>query len=72
MPRDVVVEARFLLDTDPSLAAYILRDDPRIEAAGLTSLCWSLAGGNWGCCKNDVIGVIELLEKYERKVGDAQ
>mgnify|MGYP001618453606 CR=1 FL=1 len=64
---DAIVEARRLLRDyadEAALAAYFIRDRPEVEAAGLTDLAWLLAGERYGCHRNDVLGLIELLEKH--------
>ena len=47
---------------EPSLVAYMLRDWPETEAAGLFSLAWVLATGYPH--RNDVLFLIENLEAY--------
>jgi hypothetical protein len=56
--------APYLNSMDPSMAAYLLRCQPEVEKYDLSTLVWLLAGGEYGCHKNDVIGVIELIEKH--------
>ena len=51
------------IDTDPSLAAYILRDTPEISAYGLRDLAWVMARNDSYCHKNDVLGLLEFLEE---------
>ena len=67
-PRKLLEGARTKLEEegnrDPSLVAFIIRDHPVIEEAGLSSLAWLLAGNQYGCHKNDVIGLLDLLEQY--------
>jgi len=46
---------------DPSLAVYMVRDTPEVEAAGLKDLAWALC---FGCHRNDALGFFELLEEY--------
>ena len=54
--------AKFNIDTDPHLANYILRDLEILKEAKLDDLSWTLH--NEGCCKNDVLGLIEDIENY--------
>jgi hypothetical protein len=51
------------LNSDPSTAAGMLRDVPEVRKYGLWELCYDLDHATYGCHKNDVIGVIDLIEK---------
>jgi hypothetical protein len=46
----------------PSLAVYMVRDTPEVEAAGLRDLAWALCSGS--CHKNDALGFFEMLEEH--------
>jgi len=43
-------------------ANYMLRDLDATKEADLSDLAWAIHRGN--ACKNDVLGLIEHLEKY--------
>ena len=58
--------AKFNIENDPHLANYILRDLEVTEKAGLSDLSWALH--KEGCCKNDVLGLIEYIEKYIEEI----
>jgi hypothetical protein len=61
--RRAINAAKSHLDTDPTLSAFILRDLPEIRQADLDDLAWALhRDGN--VHKNDVLGLIELLESH--------
>lgn len=62
-----IAYARKTADEDPQLAAYMLRDLPEVQKANLSNLASSLASGYWGCSRNDVLGLIESLEKHLSK-----
>jgi hypothetical protein len=47
--------------SDPSLAVYMVRDAPEVEAAGLRDLAWALCSG---CHRNDALGFFEMLEEH--------
>lgn len=51
----------------PNIAAMTMRDGKVAEMAGVTSLLWTLARGEYGCHKNDVLGVIDIMENFIRK-----
>jgi len=57
-----IIVAREQANRDPQTAAGILRAYDEIEDAGLGDLAYLLEHGEYGCHKNDVIGLIELLE----------
>lgn len=58
---------RFLAQNDPIAAAYTLRDLPEVEATELGTMARHLASGEYGCHKNDVLGLIEYLEAWMNK-----
>ena len=63
-----IIEAkRQLENNDPHLANYILRDLEILKEAKLDDLSWAMY--REGCCKNDVIGLIEHIEKYIEEIG---
>lgn len=47
---------------DFHMAASLLRDVPMMEEAGLMSLARGLEKGEFGCSKNDVLGLIEHVK----------
>ena len=55
------------LRNEPELAATLLRNVPEIEKYGLGQLVYLLSKGEYGCHRNDVIGVLELLEAHMAK-----
>ena len=65
--REIIAQAKEYLDRDhkpypnPSMANYILRDTPEIEAAGLKEMAWALHNEGGGH-ENDVLYLIEQLE----------
>ncbi len=71
--REHIALAKRILDSNPPdehLANYVLRDQPEVEAAGLSDLVWALhKDGN--VHRNDVLGVIEHLEQYLKEVDSA-
>jgi hypothetical protein len=52
------------LNSDPATAAYLLEGQPEVEKYGLGNLAYLLAREEYGCHKNDVIGIIELIERH--------
>lgn len=48
---------------DAQIAAMILRDLPEVKAADLSDLAWAIYQDG-SAHKNDVLGLIEHLEKY--------
>ena len=64
--RDAIVLARRELDRGDGdsfhLANYALRDLQATKDAGLSDLSWAMHENN--LCKNDVLALIEYLEKY--------
>lgn len=53
------------IDRDPALAAFMLRDQDVVKAYKLDTLCHLCAFPDTGyTSKNDVIGIIELLERH--------
>lgn len=50
---------------DPALAVEFFKYD--IEDAGLRSLAWLLAGERYGCSRNDVLGLLELLDQQQEQ-----
>ncbi len=51
------------LDTDPHLANFMLRDLNITKEAGLSDLAWAMHNDG-SLHKNDVLFLIELLEKH--------
>lgn len=62
MIKETIVRAKAHLDDDPHLANYMLRDTQEIRDAGLSDLSWAMHRDNPH--KNDVLYLIEQLEKY--------
>ena len=60
--REAIELAKFNIDNDPHLSNFILRDLKVVKEAGLDDLSWAMH--KEGCCKNDVLGLIEYIEKY--------
>lgn len=53
------------VDRDPTLAAYMLKDQDVVKEYGLSTLAYLCAFPDAGyTSKNDVLGIIELLEYY--------
>ena len=63
--REAIREARRHVDEDPHLANFILRDYSEVKAARLDDLAWSMHRNPPH--KNDVLYLIELLEKWLAK-----
>ena len=63
--KEAIELAKFNIETDPHLANYILRDLEITKEAGLSDLSWAMY--RQGCCKNDVIGLIEYIERYTKE-----
>jgi hypothetical protein len=63
-----IVIAKKQLDNNPHFANYILRDLEIVKEAKLDDLSWAMH--REGCCKNDVIGLIEYIEKYIKEEGE--
>lgn len=59
--RDIAL-ARQQIDDDPMLAAYIVRDLPETEAAGLSDLAWSMA--QTYCTRDEAADLLTKLEAY--------
>jgi len=59
-----IKEAKHALEIhyDPHLANYILRDLEILKEAKLDDLSWAMH--KEGCCENDVLALIEYIEKY--------
>lgn len=49
---------------DPSLEVFKIRDYQEIKDAGLYDLVWSLCRADSYCHRNDVIGLLDLLEEW--------
>lgn len=49
---------------DPGMAVVPLRDLPETEEAELGTLAYLLESGHFGCHKNDVLGLIEFLQRW--------
>jgi len=62
-----IMEAKYALEIhyDPHLANYILRDLQIVKDAGLSDLSWAMH--KEGCCENDILALIEYIEKYIKK-----
>jgi len=56
-----------LENNNAQLANYILRGLQIVKDAGLSDLSWAMH--REGCCKNDVLGLIEYIENYITKGG---
>ena len=54
--------ARIMVAENPQLAAYIVRDYQELKDWGLYDLAWTLADSGY-THRNDVIGLLELIEK---------
>ena len=60
---EAITEAKLRLENnDPEMANYILRDLDIVKEAELDDLSWAMDRN--GCSKEDVIYLIELIEKY--------
>lgn len=64
--------APYMTGPDPSMGAYLLREQPEVEKYDLSHLVWLLASNQYGCHKNDVIGVIELIEEHMENENESQ
>jgi len=65
--RAMIQTARGTLDRhphDPGLAATLIKTMPALKKAGLDELAWLLAGGHYGCHRNDVLGLFEYAEAW--------
>lgn len=51
---------------DPATAAGVLRDCSLIKRMGLYDMAYELNHETFGCHKNDVLGLVEWLEKALR------
>ena len=65
----IVIDARKILERNKNrneswIAAMHIRDLPETKAAGLHKLAWLLASEEYGCCYNDVSGLLELFQKW--------
>jgi len=49
---------------DPSMPLMFVIDLPELEEADLHGLAYLLWHGEWGCCKNDVTGLLDLFQKW--------
>jgi hypothetical protein len=67
--REAIKQAKKYLDTDPELAAFIIRDYQEVKDADLFRLAYDLGCGRYNTHKNDVIGLFEYLEQYLDKQG---
>jgi hypothetical protein len=53
---------------DYELIAFILRDEIDVDADhDLWALAYLLSSGDYGCSRNDVIGLIELMESEKKE-----
>jgi hypothetical protein len=52
------------LEHDPSLIAFMVRDWDVTEEAGLKDLCWALCRNDSYTHKNDIIPLLDDLEKF--------
>lgn len=62
--REAIAHARQHLDTDPELAAFMVRDYQETKDADLYGFAYDLGCGRYNTHKNDVIGLFEYLEKW--------
>ena len=60
--RQLIAQAKTHLDSDPHLANFILLFTEEVKAAGLDPLAWTIH--ECSPSKNDVIHLIELLERH--------
>ena len=56
---------------DYELIAYILRDNIS-EDTPYWTLAYLLATGEYGCSRNDVIGLVELMESEKKEVTNGE
>jgi hypothetical protein len=75
--KEVVERAKKIMQEDrtmdaPGLAASLFRDLPEIKEAGLNDLAWILSSPRENCHRNDVLGLIELLQEAEAKKAEAR
>ena len=57
---------KYIENYEYGMSAYVLRDIELSKISGLDVLIWILVSEDYGCCKEDVLGVIEHLEQVIR------
>ena len=53
---------KYIENYEYGLSAYVLRDIQLSKISGLDTMARILASEEYGCCKEDVLGLIEHLE----------
>ena len=62
--KEQIDKIRHMVDTEPSLFAFCVRDWDITEQAGLRDLAWALARDDSYATRNDAKGLLELLEAH--------
>ena len=65
-----VAYARAVLErepNDPGFALEFVKHLPELEMYGLADLAWMLASGEYGCSYNDVVGLLDDIDRAARK-----
>jgi hypothetical protein len=65
--KEKIDKVRHMVDTEPSLFAFCIRDWDITEQAGLRDLAWVLARDDSYATRNDAKGLLELLEAHLTK-----
>ena len=60
-------KVRHMVDSEPSLFAFCIRDWDITEQAGLRDLAWALARDDSYATRNDAKGLLEMLEAHLTK-----
>lgn len=66
--REEIDKIRHMVDSDPSLFAFCVRDWDITEQAGLRDLAWVLARDDSYATRNDAKGLLDHLEAYLNKL----
>jgi len=65
--KEQIDKIRHMVDSEPSLFAFCVRDWDITEQAGLRDLAWALARDDSYATRNDAKGLLELLEAHLTK-----
>ena len=65
--KEQIDNVRHMVDTEPSLFAFCIRDWDITEQAGLRDLAWALARDDSYATRNDAKGLLEMLEAHLTK-----
>ena len=65
--KEQIDKVRHMVDSEPSLFAFCVRDWDITEQAGLRDLAWALARDDSYATRNDAKGLLELLEAHLTK-----